>query len=518
MLRGGLRPLGALLRRAPRRAAGTVSALSSSSGGGGTSSAVRVVVPDYDAYLSERSRARQPSAIRALQPLLSEPGMISLGGGMPNPETFPFDEISVEIRGNSSDRGGADESEILDHDSASASGPGLGSFTLRGSTLDAVLQYSNTRGLPGLVSHLSALQRREHGSAQPEPFEICVTTGSQDALTKAFDLFTGAGESDAPMMVESPTYSGSLAYLQPTGTPLVRIDCDEGGIIPDKLRTLLATWDGGPFNVQRPQVLYTIPVGSNPTGASLSLARKEEIYAIAREFDVLILEDDPYYWMQYDVERTPSFFSMDVDGRVLRFDSFSKLLSSGLRVGFVTGPPALIERIELHAQASVLHSSGISQALVAGLFDSWGIADAGTQKEGAQEGASADGSSYSGFVKHCASIVEFYQRRRDAFLQSADRHLTGLCEWRAPSAGMFVWIKLPVGDADHFIKTKARDAKVLLVPGQSFDPHDRPSPYVRAAFSTASLEDMDTAVERLGRLLREHLVEVEGGEKVEKRS
>ena len=102
---------------------------------------------------------------------------------------------------------------------------------------------------------------------QPEPFEICVTTGSQDALTKAFDLFTGEGEGDAPLMVES-TYSGSLAYLQPTGTPLVRVDCDESGIIPEKLRAMLTKWDGGPFNVQRPRVLYTIPVGSNPTGAS----------------------------------------------------------------------------------------------------------------------------------------------------------------------------------------------------------------------------------------------------------
>ena len=423
---------------------------------------------NYAGYLSERSLAREPSAIRALQPLLSEPGMISLGGGMPNPSTFPFDEITVGICG----------------------GESAGSFSLQGKELEAILQYSSTRGIPSLLSHLEETQRREHGSVQPEPFEICVTTGSQDALSKAFDLFTGGGVSDAPMMVESPTYSGSLAYLQPTGTPLVKVACDNGGIIPEKLEDMLSNWDGGPLNVQRPRVLYTIPVGSNPTGASLSITRKKHIYKIAQKFGLLILEDDPYYWMQFNDERIPSFFSMDVDGRVLRFDSFSKLLSSGLRVGFVTGPPALIERIELHAQASVLHSSGIAQALVAGLFDSWGD--------------SRTGESYRGFVQHCSSIAEFYKERRDAFLESANRHLSGLCEWHAPSAGMFVWLKLPVDDADQFIKTKARDAKVLLVPGQSFDPHNCKSPYARAAFSTASFEDMDTAVERLGTLLREH--------------
>jgi kynurenine/2-aminoadipate aminotransferase len=132
----------------------------------------------------------------------------------------------------------------------------------------------------------------------------------------------------------------------------------------------------------------------------------------------LILEDDPYYWMQFAAQRTPSFLSMDVDGRVLRFDSFSKLLSSGLRVGFVTGPPQLIERIELHQQASVLHSSGVSQALVAGLFDQWARAHGG--------------DIHAGFSAHCSGIVEFYRERRDSFLASAERHLTGLCEVRAP--------------------------------------------------------------------------------------
>ena len=200
---------------------------------------------------------------------------------------------------------------------------------------------------------------------------ICATTGSQDALAKAFDLFTGEGQ--PPVLVESPTYSGSLAYLQPTGVELVGVPTDGGGLDPQALDAILRHWDDGP----RPRVLYTIPVGGNPTGASLSLERKREIYGIAREFDLILLEDDPYYWMQFGGERTPSFLSLDADQRVLRFDSFSKLLSSGIRVGFCTGPPRLVERIELHAQASVLHGSGVSQALVAGLFDAFGRTEAG---------------------------------------------------------------------------------------------------------------------------------------------
>ena len=200
---------------------------------------------------------------------------------------------------------------------------------------------------------------------------------------------------------------------------------------------------------------------------------------------------------------------MDVDGRVLRFDSFSKLLSSGLRVGFVTGPPELIQRIEFHAQASVLHSSGISQALVSGLFDSWGPAKNEEPNNKEQNGAVVS-SSYDGFVKHCEGIVDFYRVRRDAFVESAHKHLgPELVEFSIPDAGMFCWLKfLTVKDSDAFIKQKAKDAKVLLVPGQSFDPLDKTSSYARAAYSTASLEEMDVALERLGVLLREHEEEV----------
>jgi kynurenine/2-aminoadipate aminotransferase len=159
---------------------------------------------DYEAYLSARSKRRRPSAIRALQPLLAEPGMISLGGGMPNKATFPFVSITVGLKGGES-------------------------FQLVGDELEAVLQYSGTRGLSSLMPHLQAIQQAEHGTGvTPLPYEICVSTGSQDALSKAFDLFTSDGERETPLLVEEPTYSGSLAYLQPTGTRLVGVPCDSG--------------------------------------------------------------------------------------------------------------------------------------------------------------------------------------------------------------------------------------------------------------------------------------------------
>ena len=193
--------------------------------------------------------------------------------------------------------------------------------------------------------------------------------------------------------------------------------------------------------------------------------------------------------MQFGGERTPSFLSLDADQRVLRFDSFSKLLSSGIRVGFCTGPPPLVERIELHAQASVLHGSGVSQALVSGLFDAW-----------AEEYPSA----VAGFEAHCAAVASFYETRRDVFLRAAETHLAGLADWTVPTAGMFVWLELlGVADTHALITQHCAAAKVLLVPGQSFMPSDAPTSHVRAAFSTASDEEIDEALRRLAALLRE---------------
>ena len=119
--------------------------------------------------------------------------------------------------------------------------------------------------------------------------------------------------------------------------------------------------------------MYINPTGANPTGTILPLDRRQKIYQIACEYDLLIMEDDPYYYLQFtNGNRIPSFYSMDTEGRVLRFDSFSKILSSGLRLGFVTGPKPLIERIMLHMQVSSMHTTSLSQFIALDLLNEWG--------------------------------------------------------------------------------------------------------------------------------------------------
>lgn len=388
---------------------------------------------------------------------------------MPNPATFPFERLTAELKDGTS-------------------------IELAGERLEAALQYSPTSGVPQLLSRLEQLQNTEHGVASPSR-SLCVTTGSADALSKAFDALL---DEHSAVLVESPTYSGSLAYLQPIGCALVGIECDASGLIPSSLESVLRGWDAAREQRPRPRVLYTIPNGGNPTGASLPLERKQRLYQIAREFDLLILEDDPYHWLQFAPVRIPSLLSMDVDGRVLRFDSASKLLSSGLRLGWATGPSPLIERLELHTQASNLHSCGLSQSLVAALLE--------------HMAAGHGGEVHAGFAAHMRGVASFYESQRDAFMRAADTHLTGLAEWSVPACGMFVWLRLfGIADAQRVIMEGAKDAKVLLVPGQSFMPCGSPSAHVRAAFSTASPAQMDEALARVAKLLTQARAESPSG-------
>ena len=286
-------------------------------------------------------------------------------------------------------------------------------------------------------------------------------------------------EKDDPVLCESYTYSGSLSTLNPLECKLVGVDTDAHGLIPSALQKRLADLKHSP---RKPKVLYTIPTGSNPTGGSMSLERKREVYRLAQEHNLIILEDDPYYYLQFG-PRSQSLLSMDTDGRVLRFDSFSKIISSGLRLGWATGPAPLIERLNLHMQATSLHPSGISQVVLLAILENL---------------------KHDGFLTHTGSVSAFYKKRMEAFQAAAQKHLTGLAEWNTPSAGMFCWIKLlGIEDSFSLIQEKAVKEKVLLVPGSSFAADGQKSPFVRASFSTATPQQMDEALRRLATLLKE---------------
>ena len=210
---------------------------------------------------------------------------------------------------------------------------------------------------------LKKVQEHYHG-VDPDDwktkYDLVTTNGSQDGLSKSLEMLTNPGDS---LVVEDHSFFSTFSILDPHGARYIPVDGDNEGIRPDSLwGALSSNWRPGEPGA--PKYIYTNPTGSNPTGTVLPAERKREIYQICSEYDMVIMEDDPYYYMQFlepGEERSPSFLSLDTDGRVLRFDSFSKMMSSGIRLGWVTGPKELVDKVVLHLQVSALHASSLSQ-------------------------------------------------------------------------------------------------------------------------------------------------------------
>ncbi|KAL0075623.1 pyridoxal phosphate-dependent transferase [Phycomyces blakesleeanus] len=413
---------------------------------------------DYTKFMSERSQARNPSAIRALMPYMNCKNMISLGAGQPNPSTFPFESMQLKLK----------TGEIIDVD------PQL---------FQRSLSYDLTSGLSPLNEWLRGLHTLEHTPLVD--FGLSIGSGSQDLLTKAFDMVIDPGTA---ILVEDPTYTGALSFLDTLDCDLVPVATDADGLVPASLEKTLANWpESNPIkkkNQARPKVLYTIPTGGNPTGISSTFERKKAIYKICQKYDILIIEDDPYYYLQFDPKRIKSYVTIDTDGRVLRMDSMSKILSSGMRIGWVTGPKALIERIDMHTMVTNLQPGGVPQLMAYELLKVWG---------------------YKGFLNHVEHVAGFYKSKRDEFIKALEKRMTGRAEWVTPNSGMFVWLRLLGGITDSYdlVMNKAIKKNVLAVPGVAFMPAKNKNPYIRVSFSCVTTDNMDEALRRLAECIDE---------------
>uniref|UniRef100_H0XUV2 Kynurenine/alpha-aminoadipate aminotransferase, mitochondrial n=1 Tax=Otolemur garnettii TaxID=30611 RepID=H0XUV2_OTOGA len=424
---------------------------------------------NYARFLTAVSASRTSSPIRAVTgKLIKAPkSVISLATGAPNPSLFPFKAAAITVEDGTTIQFGEE-------------------------MMEKALQYSQSAGIPELLSWLKQFQVRLHNPPTVHyppsqgQMDICVTSGSQDGLCKVFEMILNPGDN---VLLNEPIYGGTLQALKPLGCNMISVASDQHGMIPGSLREILSKWkpeDSKNPEKNTPKFLYTVPNGDNPTGNSLTSDRKKQIYELARKYDFLIVEDDPYYFLQFNETWAPTFLSMDVDGRVIRADSFSKVLSSGLRVGFLTGPKPLIERVVFHTEASSVHASTFNQFMVSQLLHRWGE---------------------EGFLAHVRRVIDFYRNQKDAVLAAADKWLNGLAEWHAPTAGMFLWIKIKgISDVKELLEEEALKREILLLPGNCFYfDSSAPCPYLRVSFSLPSPEQMDTAFKILAQLIRESL-------------
>ncbi|GAA5856269.1 hypothetical protein JCM8547_000846 [Rhodosporidiobolus lusitaniae] len=430
---------------------------------------------DWDHFISTAGKRWQPSAIRGLFPLEKVPGMVSLLAGKPNAATFPFSSIKVELK------------PVIP-------GEPTETLTIESAALEEGLQYGPTAGLGSLVKWLENLQETRHSRPKDANWKVSVGSGSQDLIHKAFHSLVNPGDS---ILIESPVYSGTLGVLNEHDAALVEVPVDTQGMKPDALEDILANFETRCPGKRFPKLLYSIPTGSNPTGCSCPLERREKILALVRKYNLLLLEDDAYHYLSFDPENIiPSYFEIEArnggeTGRVIRFDSFSKILSSGMRLGFVTGAKEIVDIMDLNTSNTNLQPSSTTQAMVVVLLHKWGI---------------------DGFLAHTRRVAAFYKEKRDAFEKVAHKYLDGLATWVSPDAGMFLFIDLHLtkdgsqGDSSALISTTAVEKGVLAVPGCGFLPAGGVSSYVRVSFSLATEQDAELAFARL----RECVLEARG--------
>ncbi|WP_406690888.1 PLP-dependent aminotransferase family protein [Saccharopolyspora sp. ID03-671] len=389
--------------------------------------------------MSALARARRmdgltSSPVRDLLALTRRPGVISFAGGLPAPELFDTDGLRA-----------AYARALAEPDAA------------------RTLQYSPTEGDPAL-REIAAQRLTARGLATVDD-DLLITTGSQQGLSLIASALLDPG---AVVLVEEPVYLSAVQCFQLAQARIVPVPGDERGIDPDALDEIAARED--------PALLYLVPTFSNPTGRTTSAERRDRIAEIARRREFWLVEDDPYHELRYDGEPlTP--LSARAPERSLYLGSFSKVVSPGMRVGWLRAPADLLRQLVILKQAADLHTSTIDQAAAAEYL------------------ATAD------LDARLRVLRETYRGRRDALLRGLAEITPPGTTWTEPEGGMFAWVRLPgeVDTADLLQEALRHD--VAFVPGAAFQVGDPDRATMRLSFTTFSPDTITEGLRRLAKAL-----------------
>ncbi|XP_054011217.1 kynurenine/alpha-aminoadipate aminotransferase, mitochondrial-like [Hylaeus anthracinus] len=413
---------------------------------------------DVSKFITDVASRRKSSILQQWSTKASsKASSINFAIGMPNADTFPMEEITVTYN---------DGTKVK----------------LVGQELSQSLQYGPCQGHLPLQKKIREFQEYWHKPKYPD-WDIHIISGSLDGCTKVFEMTLEPGD---PVMVQVPTYTGILHALGPLVPDFIGIRQDDDGIIPEEITRVFEERlrDKRPL----PKVIYVNPTGANPTGTVLPNSRKKKIYELSQKYDFLILEDDAFFFLHFLDERPKSFLEFDTKGRVIRFDSFSKIFSAGLRLGVVTAHRGFIEKLIAHAEVTSVHAASLSQML---LYKFLETRDMETLQQ------------------HFDTIRRFYRERRDIMLAIIQKHLAGLVEYVIPKGGMFVWMKvIGLDDVMDLAANKCSSRDVLFLPGHAHN-YDlsQPDQYIRLSYTNTSAEEMEKGISILAKMLREEINE-----------
>ena len=384
--------------------------------------------------LAARAAKMNPSAIREILKLTERPGIISLAGGLPAPQTFPLDAFTQACH------------TVMARDGAAA------------------LQYATSEGYAPLRQ---AVADRLPWAVDPE--QVLITTGSQQALDLIGKVFL---DKDSRMLVETPTYLGALQAFAPQEPCAVGVASDDDGIVVDDFAAQAGT------GVGKARFAYVLPNFQNPTGRTLSEARRAALVERAAELNIPLIEDNPYGELWFG-EAPPAPLTARNPGGCIYMGSFSKVLAPGLRIGFLVAPPAVYPKLLQAKQAADLHTPGFNQRVVAEIIQ-------------------------DGFLeRHVPTIRALYQRQRDAMLAALARAMHGLdVTWTRPAGGMFLWLRLPEGMDAQTLLPAAVARNVAFVPGAPFYAGAADPRTLRLSYVTATSSEIDTGIAALADAIR----------------
>ncbi|NTW03275.1 MAG: PLP-dependent aminotransferase family protein [Oscillochloris sp.] len=396
---------------------------------------------NWSERISQGAREMSSSAIRDLLKLTVQPEMISFAGGLPAPELFPSEEIAA-----------ACERAIVE-EPASA------------------LQYGPTEG-HGPLRELVASWMSDMGM-RASASQVLITTGSQQALDMIGKLLVDPG---APIAVESPTYMGALQAWQPYRPQLLPLPMDDDGLRVDALESLL-------ISGARPRFLYVVSSFQNPTGVTLAPERRRALVELAARHHLPIIEDDPYGELYYSGKRATPLAAIDCElhgdlRHVIYLSTFSKLLTPGLRVGWMVVPFALTDKLVQVKQGLDLHTGSLAQ-----------VAAYLTCRDGLLD-------------HHVPVLRQMYGHRRDVMLAAMEAGMPAGVRWTRPDGGMFLWVTLPEGWDSAELLGRAITHQVAFVPGRSFYPASDVTNTFRLNFSYSPPELIATGVARLAEVVR----------------
>ena len=421
------------------------------SGGGRRARPAAHELARYEALFAARTRGMKSSAMREMMALTERPEVISLAGGLPDTSTFE-PELYAKLMAQ----------------------------VAAGSTARA-LQYGPTEGMPAATACIVEVMEQE--GTLVDPADVIVTTGGQQVIDLVCKTLVDPGD---VVVAEAPTYPGAVPTFSAYQADVVQIEMDADGLPIDELESTL---DRLQTEGRRPKFIYTIPNFHNPAGVTMSLARRRRLVEVARERELLVLEDNPYGLLRYEGEALPTLYSLDAsNGRdgasdlVIYLGTFSKILSPGLRLGWAVAPRPVLEKMNLGKQGADLCSSPVTQLFVAAYF------------------AERDWRVY------LEQLKRLYSRRRDVMLAALEEHFGAQARWTRPQGGLFIWATLPEYIDTTDLLARALDSEgVAFVPGRAAYMDGRGASSMRLNFAGVPDQDIREAIRRIGKVVREQV-------------